>query len=85
MARDKQDVLITGIGVISPIGQSLRELRSSLLENRSGISLWESPLRPRGTSAGVIENDFADQFTKLELPYMDRCSQLAILAARQAM
>jgi 3-oxoacyl-(acyl-carrier-protein) synthase len=35
--------------------------------------------------AGVIERDFTDQFSKLELPYLDRCSQIAMLAAHQAM
>lgn len=85
MSNDAQDVVITGIGVISPIGLSVAELRTSLLSNRSGIRLWESPLLSKGVPAGVIERDFTNQFTKLELPYMDRCSQIAMLAARQAM
>lgn len=85
MTNVAHDVLITGMGVISPIGLSVSELRSSLLLNRSGIRRWESPLLSKNVPAGVIEQDFADQFTKLELPYMDRCSQIAMLAARQAM
>ncbi len=33
---------------------------------------------------GVVPQAFADQFTKLELPFLDRCQQMAIVAARQA-
>lgn len=78
------DVVVTGMGVVSPIGFSVAELLSSLRTNRSGIRLWESPLLAKQLPAGLIERDFASQFTKLELPYLDRCSQVAILAARQA-
>lgn len=85
MAKIAQDVMITGIGVISPVGQSLRELHQSLLRNESGIRLWHSPQLSKSVPAGLIERDFTDQFSKLELPYMDRCSQIAMLAARQAM
>jgi 3-oxoacyl-(acyl-carrier-protein) synthase len=85
MRSDPRDVLITGMGVISPIGQSVKALRESLLQNRSGIRLWESPQMKRALPAGLIEQDFSDRFSKLELSYMDRCSQLAMLAAGQAM
>ncbi|MGH8042759.1 MAG: beta-ketoacyl-[acyl-carrier-protein] synthase family protein [Rudaea sp.] len=79
-----RDVVITGLGVVSPIGLSVAELLSSLQSNRSGIRLWESPLLSKKLPAGLIDRDFAGEFTKLELPYLDRCSQIAILAAQQA-
>ncbi|MEP6881414.1 MAG: beta-ketoacyl-[acyl-carrier-protein] synthase family protein [Dokdonella sp.] len=85
MSTSKQDVVITGMGVVSPIGLSVSELRESLLQNRSGIRLWQSPQLSRTLPAGVIERDFSDQFSKLELAYMDRCSQFGMLAAAQAM
>ncbi len=84
MASHSEDVLITGIGVISPIGSSVPALRESLLANRSGIRLWQSPSLSRQLPAGVVEEDFTPRFSKLELPYLDRCSQLAMLAAEQA-
>lgn len=80
----KRDVVITGLGVISPIGNSVSELLSSLTANRSGIRLWESPLLSQKFPAGLVDRDFTSEFTKLELPYLDRCSQIALLAARQA-
>jgi len=78
------DVVVTGMGVVSPIGQSLSEVRASLHTNRSGIAAWRSPLLEGILPAGVVPHDFADEFTRLELPYLDRCSQMALLAARQA-
>jgi len=84
MSRESRDVVVTGLGVISPIGLNVAELLTSLQQNRSGIRLWESPLLDKQLPAGVIGRDFSAEFSKLELPYLDRCSQIAILAARQA-
>ena len=80
-----RDAVITGMGVISPIGQSVGELLASLQANKSGIRLWESPLLSKKLPAGLVDRDFSTEFTKLELPYLDRCSQMAILSARQAL
>ena len=79
----RHDVVITGIGVVTPIGLSVGELLASLRSNRSGIGLWQSPLLGRDLPAGLIARDFSAEFTKLELPYLDRCTQIALLAARQ--
>jgi len=81
---DRNDVVITGMGVVTPIGRSVGELLASLRSNRSGIGLWQSPLLGRDLPAGLIAGDFASEYTKLELPYLDRCTQIALLAARQA-
>lgn len=78
------NVVITGLGVISPVGLNIEELTSSLSEGRSGISRFQAPPLSKSFPAGVIPQSFTDQFTKLELPYLDRCQQMAILAARQA-
>jgi 3-oxoacyl-[acyl-carrier-protein] synthase II len=83
MGNDR-DVVISGLGVISPIGLNVAELLASLRSNRSGIGLWESPLFSKALPAGLVDRDFGSDFTKLELPYLDRCSQMAIFAARQA-
>lgn len=77
-------VVVTGLGVISPIGNNVSELLNSLRCNTSGIALWESPLLTKKLPAGIVGRDFTSEFTKLEQPYLDRCSHLAILAARQA-
>jgi 3-oxoacyl-(acyl-carrier-protein) synthase len=84
MTGKNRDVVVTGLGVISPIGFNVAELLSSLQQNRSGIRLWESSALAKKLPAGIVDRDFAGEFTKLDLPYLDRCSQIAILAARQA-
>jgi 3-oxoacyl-[acyl-carrier-protein] synthase II len=80
----KNKVVITGMGVLSPIGLTVSELTASLAEGRSGISLCDAPPLTKRFAAGVIPNSFADRFSKLELPYLDRCQQLAVIAADQA-
>lgn len=81
---ERRDVVITGLGVLSPIGIGVSQLFEHLRENRSGIRAWEAPEFGMRLPAGLIERDFAGEFSKLELPYLDRCSQLAVLAAKQA-
>jgi 3-oxoacyl-(acyl-carrier-protein) synthase len=81
---ERREVVVTGLGVLSPIGIGIPQLFEHLRENRSGIRVWEAPEFGMRLPAGLIEQDFASEFTKLELPYLDRCSQLAVLAARQA-
>lgn len=81
---NNRDVVITGLGLITPVGLNVGELISTLTTGRSGIRLWESPALEKKFPAGLIPQSFTQEFTKLELPYLDRCSQMAIVAARQA-
>ena len=80
----KNDVVITGMGVVSPVGCDLSELVSSLSAGRSAIRLCEPGGLTKKFPGGVVPRSFAGEFTKLELPFLDRCPQMAILAARQA-
>ena len=80
----QQQVAITGLGVISPIGLDVQSVAASLRDARSGISTMQAPPLQRDVAAGAIDASFEDAFTPLELPFLDRCQQMAILAARQA-
>jgi 3-oxoacyl-[acyl-carrier-protein] synthase II len=80
----KNKVVVTGIGVLSPIGLNLEELTDSLRTGRSGINLCEAPPLKNKFAAGSIPHSFSNAFSKLELPYLDRCQELAIIAANQA-
>lgn len=82
--ESSRKVVVTGIGVLSPIGLNGEELLSSLLSARSGIKRWESPYLDKAFPAALVDKDFSGEFTRLELPYLDRCSQLSVLAAKQA-
>ena len=80
----RHDVVVTGIGLITPIGLNVGEFFASLEANRSGISFWQLPQLDRQMPVGLVNQNFSHEFSKLELPYLDRCSQFAVLAARQA-
>ncbi len=79
-----RDVVVTGMGIISPIGLTRAEVLDSLLAGRSGIGLWEDAALAKKFAAGRIARSFAEEFPLRERPYLDRCSQMALLAARQA-
>jgi 3-oxoacyl-[acyl-carrier-protein] synthase II len=85
MASKRRNVVITGLGVISPIGTNIGELTSSLVSGRSGIKPFTAPPLAKSFPAGVVEGTFESNFSKLELPYLDRCQRMAVLAAQQAM
>lgn len=80
-----REVVITGLGVVSPIGCDVSELVSGLWSGGSGIRLCEPKWLQKKFPAGVVPRTFAGEFTKLELPFLDRCPQMAIVASRQAM
>jgi 3-oxoacyl-[acyl-carrier-protein] synthase II len=80
----RNQVAITGLGVISPIGLDVSAVAASLREARSGIRLVHTPPLRNGFAVGAIEASFQEEFTKIELPFLDRCQQMAVLAARQA-
>jgi 3-oxoacyl-[acyl-carrier-protein] synthase II len=59
-------------------------LIAALRDTRSGVALVDAPPLQRRFPAGVIPVSFADAFTPMERPFLDRCQQMAVLAARQA-
>jgi 3-oxoacyl-[acyl-carrier-protein] synthase II len=79
-----EDVAITGMGLVSPIGQDLPAAEASLRAGSSGIRLYEAPPIKKPFAAGAIPAQFEEHFPKLERPFLDRVQQMAILAARQA-
>lgn len=81
----RQSVVITGMGVVSPIGASVAQVASALLETRSGIREIQVPPLRRAYPAGVVAVDPKTAFPALELVYLDRCQQLALVAARDAL
>lgn len=80
-----QRVVVTGLGALSPLGESTGALLDALLSGRSGISRWQSPDLAKPFPGGCIPRSFIEEFPLAERPYLDRTTQLAILAARQAL
>jgi 3-oxoacyl-[acyl-carrier-protein] synthase II len=81
LIRDRRRVLVTGLGVLSPIGASPGEFFDSLIACRSGIRRFGES----GQVAGIVPGfDPLAHFTKSQLIGVDRVSQLALVAAEQA-
>lgn len=78
--------LITGVGTINPLGSAVAETWSGLLAGKSGIAAlaaeWAEPLPVR--MAGRVTTDLSEHLSTRELKRMDRCGQLALVAAREA-
>jgi 3-oxoacyl-[acyl-carrier-protein] synthase II len=80
-------VVITGLGVISPVGQNPAEFFSNLLAGRTGIKRLQSDFVEKLSiriGAPVESFDPAAHFSKIQLSGIERFSQFALVAAEQA-
>ncbi len=85
MARE---VVITGIGMISPVGNTIDDSWSNLINGNSGIDTIQSfdPSDLETRIAGEIKNfDPIELIGKKEARRMDRFSQLALVAGKEAL
>lgn len=80
-------VAITGLGVASPVGMQGTAFFEALLAARSGIRSVEVnfPTGPEQVLTGSIDFRPEEHFAKAKLLTMDRISQFALVAAREAM
>jgi nodulation protein E len=80
-------VVITGVGVVSPVGCTLDEFWSALVKGRSGIAPLTIVPTERLTTriaAQVIDFDPDAHFPPKQAHLLDRFSQFAVAAARAA-
>jgi 3-oxoacyl-[acyl-carrier-protein] synthase II len=85
---DKRRVVITGIGVVSPIGSTRDEFWDSLQNGRSGIGRIEGfdATEFSAKIAAEVKDFNADEFIpKKEQRRMDRYCHFAVAAAKMAM
>jgi 3-oxoacyl-[acyl-carrier-protein] synthase-1 len=79
-------VVITGMGIVSPLGDSLEDVLSSLVEGRSGISYRpeyeEYNLRSR--VGGFTRIDIREHVDKKNLRFMGDAAAYAFIAMQQA-
>lgn len=80
-------VAITGMGVVSPLGNDCAALSASLQAGISGVRLLEAPFRERllAPLAAPAEFPAPDLFPAPRLRMLDRVSQFALHAAAQAL
>jgi 3-oxoacyl-[acyl-carrier-protein] synthase II len=79
-------VAVTGMGVVSPLGNSAAEVFFHCRSGRSGIRPLEAPFAHRLGSpiAGVATFNGATHFDAPRLRMLDRVSQMALFAGAQA-
>ena len=80
-------VAITGIGVVSPLGNTVAELYANAYSGRSGIHHLDLPFCDRliAPLAATVSFDGAEHFDPPKLRMLDRVSQFALVAARQSL
>jgi 3-oxoacyl-[acyl-carrier-protein] synthase II len=81
--RDR-DVVITGIGLVTPIGQSLIEFGRALFDGAVGFEAVPSRNAPALPGARV-RADLGAGLARGEALLADRCTQLALLASSRAL
>jgi nodulation protein E len=80
-------VVITGLGVVSSVGQSTQDYWDSLISGRSSFSppTLGTAAQATGKLVGEVKGfEPAAHFESSQLSLLDRVSQFAIVAARQA-
>ncbi|NOX90127.1 MAG: beta-ketoacyl-ACP synthase II [Calditrichaeota bacterium] len=83
----KRRVVITGLGLLSPVGNNVQETWQALLAGKNGvapITLFDTAGYDTKIAAEVKNYDPLDHFDRKELRRLDRFSQFAILAADEA-
>lgn len=79
-------VAVTGIGVVTPLGNNTDTLFENLMQGRSGIRKVSSEFASQLSTTVTAECSFPAEafFSKKQARSMDRVSQLAVAAARMA-
>src|SRR5581483_6125409 len=84
---ERRRVVVTGLGLVSAIGNSVEESWSALLAGRGGaraISRFDASDFPVRIACEVVGLEVLDYVDRKTARRMDRCSHLVVAAARQA-
>jgi 3-oxoacyl-[acyl-carrier-protein] synthase II len=83
----KKRIVITGLGVVSAVGNSVTEFWNSIIEGKDGtkeITVFDaSPYRIK-IAAEVTHLHPEDHFSKKEIQRLSRCDQFGLVAFREA-
>jgi 3-oxoacyl-[acyl-carrier-protein] synthase II len=86
VGTDRTNVVVTGLGAITPVGADVSSTWDGLLAGRSGVTKltddWAAGLPTR--IAAWAAADPATLMDRVQARRMDRCEQFAMVAAREA-
>jgi 3-oxoacyl-[acyl-carrier-protein] synthase II len=85
--KEVERVVVTGMGVMSPIGNNIETFWSNLIKGESGISSIDTfdANEHKTKIAGIVQDFDANEILgKKEAKRLDRFSQFALVAAEQA-
>lgn len=80
-------VVISGLGVVSPLGNDITTFFARLMAGQSGIKHLQLPFLDKLSTrigAQITDFDASAHFSKMQLTGMERFSQFALVAAEQA-
>ena len=81
-------VVITGLGAVTPLGESVDEFWNGLISGASGVAtmtLCDPSTYPCQVAGEVVGFDYSQYINKREARRMARFSQMAVVAGLQAM
>ncbi|MGZ3237854.1 MAG: beta-ketoacyl-[acyl-carrier-protein] synthase family protein [Burkholderiaceae bacterium] len=80
-------VVISGMGVVSPLGNDVNNFSTNLFSSFSAVRRLEVEVKGRqlAVPAAMVDIDPLAHFSKMALMSLDRFSQLAVLASREAL
>ncbi len=86
MRAEQPRVVVTGLGVTTPLGGDVGAMWDSMLAGRSGVRAltedWAAALPARIAAPATV--DPATVLDRVQARRLDRCEQFAIVAAREA-
>lgn len=82
----RRRVVVTGLGVVSPVGQTASDFIDNLVQARSGIGLVPAAMQASDESlvAGQVAFDPGRHWPAHVSSQLDRATQFALVAAKQA-
>ena len=81
-------VVITGMGLVSPVGNNVEDSWANIRAGNSGIdwiSLFDADLVENRVAGEVKDIDLVEKFGRRQMRRMDRAQMLALVAAEEAL
>ena len=86
MTQERETVVVTGLGATTPLGGDVASTWAAMLAGRSGVGPltepWAADLPVRIAAQAAV--DPVEVVGRVQARRMDRCEQLAVVAAREA-